>query len=122
MEMDIQVAPVRALLGDVRLDLDELESARKRLAEQDAGVQEALGSCTEIAEASGRIFGDILGRDLTAVMTRCNNAVEGVAHAVAEYIKGDEQMVRNVQHLAASVPANYRPPRYGGVLNMRPVE
>ena len=122
MEMDIQVALVRALLRDVRLDFDELESARKLLAAQDAGVQEALGTCTEIAEASGRIFRDILGRDLTAIMTRCNNAVEGVSQAVTEYIHGDEQMVRNVQRLAASAPTNYRPRRYGGALNMRPVE
>ena len=122
MEMDIQVAPVQAMLRDTRLDLDELEKARKLLAGQDHGMREALGVCTEITEAAGLVCRDVLGRDSTAIMTRCNNAVEGVARAVGEYLRGDEQMVRNVQHLAASVPANYRPPRYGGALSMRPVE
>jgi hypothetical protein len=122
MEMDIQVAPVQALLRDTRRDLDELENTRTLLAAQERRMPETLGACTEIAEAAGVICRDVLGRDITAIMTRCNNAVEGVAGAVAEYLHGDEQMVRNVQRLAASVPTNYRPPRYGGALSMRPVE
>lgn len=121
MDMDIQVASVQALLRDARRDLDELENARKLLAEQNHGMQDALGVCAEIAEAAGRVCTDVLGRDITAIMIRCNNAVQGVAQAVAEYLQGDEQMVRDTQRLAASLPPNYRAPRYGGTLSMRPV-
>ena len=121
MNMDIQVAPVQALLRDARLDLDELENARKLLAEQDYALQGALGTCAEIAEAAGRICTEVLGRDISAVMVRCNNAVQGVAQALAEYLQGDEQMVLDTQRLSASLPPNYRPPRYGGTRDMRPV-
>lgn len=122
MEMDIQVASVQALLRDARFDLDELENARRVLAEQEQGLPDLLGTCTQIAEAARGICADVLGRDVSAIMIRCNNAVQGVAQAIAEYVQGDEQMVRNAQRLAASVPANYRPPRYGGSLNLRAVE
>lgn len=122
MEMDIQVASVQALLRDTRLDLDELEKARRLLSEQDHALQDALGVCTGIAEAAGRVCAGVLGRDITAIMTRCNNAVQGVTQAVTEYLQGDEQMVRDTQRLAASLPPNYRTPRYGGPLDLRPVE
>lgn len=122
MEMDIQVASVHALLRDARLDLDELESARQLLAQQEQELPDTLGTCTEIAETVQGICTDVLGRDVSAIMIRCNNAVQGVAQAVAEYVQGDEQMVRDAQRLAASAPANYRPPRYGGSLSLRAVE
>ena len=122
MEMDIQMASVRAMLRDARLDLDDLEHARKLLAEQERGMQDTLGTCAEIAETVRGICTDVLGRDLTAIMVRCNNAVQGVAQAVTEYEHSDEQMVRDTQRLAASLPPSYRPPRYGGSLSRGPVE
>ena len=111
MKTDIQVAPVRSLLFDAASDFDELEAVRTKLRSQKDALVEALGKCADIAAAVTRIGMEILEADQTAIMVRCNNAVKGVDQAVNEYQRGDETMVLNAQHAAASLPGSYRPAR-----------
>lgn len=111
MKTDIQVAPVRSLLFDAASEFEELEAVRIKLRAQKESLVETLGECAEIAAAVTRIGTEVLEADQTAIMVRCNNAVKGVDQAVDEYQRGDEEMVLNAQHAAASLPGNYQPAR-----------
>lgn len=126
MGMDIHVSQVRSVLVDAAGDFDELEAVRVRLSQQEQALAQALAgeyqSCPEIVEAVTGIYADILEPDLSAILTRCNNAVEGVAAALDEYEKGNEQMMVNAQRAAASLPAGYEPSGDRNSYRPRPVE
>ncbi|MCC3302115.1 DUF6507 family protein [Arthrobacter sp. zg-Y895] len=106
MEIDIQVDQVRSLLADASREFDELEAARNTLEFQIEALVEALGKCAEVSAAVTRAGTEILWRDQSAIMVRCNNAVMGVGQAVTEYQRGDEEMAMNVMNAqrAASSP------------------
>lgn len=112
MRVDIQVSEVRRLLSDIGADLEDLEESRTDLADAAVRLQEAVTGCAGLDTEVSRVHEDIFRADTTDIMIRCNNAVQGTAQAVSEYLAGDEEMFQNAQHAAAS-GEYWTPPQHG---------
>ena len=102
MRIDIQVPEVQSLLGDTGADLEDLETERARLTDAASRLQEALTGCAGLDTGISRVHEDVFRSDVTDIMTRCNNAVQGTGHAVAAYLADDKEMVQNIQNAQSS--------------------
>lgn len=122
MTIDIHVAEVQSLLGDTGAELEDLETERTRLSEAASRLQEALTGCSGLDTGMSRVHEDVFRPDVTDIMIRCNNAIQGTAQAVSAYLAGDEEMVQNIQNAqSAAASGEYHTQTQYGVRHSQAV-
>ncbi|MCC3282625.1 DUF6507 family protein [Arthrobacter caoxuetaonis] len=113
---DIQVQGVRSLLHDCSGLVAECEPAKDAAQEALNALETALASCPEVADAVDRLRFDVLANDMTDILVRCNNAVQGTLESVNAYEAGDREMADNARKAAslAESSAAWNAPVPGG--------
>lgn len=113
---DIQVPGVLSLLRDAENLILECEPAKDSAQEALNALETALADCPELADAVDRLRFEVIANDMTDIMVRCNNAVEGTRESVQAYVDGDREMA-DLADKAASLAnpgaAGYRPGSHG---------
>jgi len=107
---DIQVPGVLSLLLDAENLILECEPAKDAAQEALNALETALADCPELADAVDRLRFEVIANDMTDIMVRCHNAVEGTRESVQAYVDGDREMAdlaRKAASLADPEAANY---------------
>lgn len=91
-QWDIQVQGVLSLLHDAENLILECEPAKDSAQEALNALETALADCPELADAVDRLRFEVISNDMTDIMVRCNNAVEGTRESVQAYVDGDRDM------------------------------
>lgn len=100
---DIDTAAVMAAARDTAAELAPLASVATDLQGTVDAVESALGA-NRVAGAFASYARDTLLPDVHSALSRADAAVQGVRAAVAEYLRGDEEMRLRAQAAAAAVP------------------
>jgi hypothetical protein len=100
---DIDHAAVIGIITTAEAQLSALAGTdRETQADIDA-VETALG-VSRVAAAFTEFADNVLMKDIKAAVFGAGNAVHGTRRAVHEYLKGDYEMMDNVQHATAGIP------------------
>lgn len=100
-QWDIQEPGTRALLRDCEELAAECEPAKDSAQDALNGLETALIPCPELADAVDRLRFDVLINDMTDIMARCSNAVQGTLESVNAYAAGDQEMADSARRAAS---------------------
>ncbi|MGO2005436.1 DUF6507 family protein [Arthrobacter rhombi] len=110
MTWKIDVPAVRKVLDTTDSSLSETEGAKDDVATALEAVEASLpGECADIVSALSALRRDTLVNDMTDIMTRGNNAVQGTGESVRAFQDADEDMRDRAQARAASIPVQGPP-------------
>ena len=98
---DIQVPGVLSLLRDAENLLGECEPAKDAAQEALNAIETALAHCPELADAVDHLRFEVVANDMTDIMVRCNNAVQGTRESVQAYSDGDLEMAGSARKAAS---------------------
>lgn len=104
---DIQEQGTRSLLRDCQDLLAECEPAKDSAQAALNELENALISCPEVAGAVDRLRFDVIANDMTDIMVRCNNAIEGTRESVDAYASGDLDMADSARKAASLAESRY---------------
>lgn len=110
---DIQEQGTRSLLRDCQELVAECEPAKDAAQAALNELETALISCPEVADAVDRLRFDVIANDMTDILVRCNNAIEGTRESVDAYAAGDLEMADSARK-AASLAQTRDPGAPGG--------
>jgi len=110
---DIQEQGARSLLRDCQDLAAECEPAKDAAQAALNELESALISCPDVADAVDRLRFDVIANDMTDIMVRCNNAIEGTRESVDAYAAGDLEMADSARKAASLAEAGY-PAASGG--------
>lgn len=98
---NIQDQGVRSLLRDCQDLAAGCETAKDAAQAAMNELETALSSCPEVADAVDRLRFDVIANDMTDIMVRCNNAIEGTRESVDAYASGDLEMADSARKAAS---------------------
>lgn len=110
MTWKVDVPAVRKVLDTTDSSLSETESAKDDVSAALETVEASLsGECTDIVSALSALRRETLVNDMTDIMTRGNNAVQGTGESVRAFQDADNDMLNRAQTRAASIPVHGPP-------------
>ncbi|MER1996032.1 MAG: DUF6507 family protein [Arthrobacter sp.] len=104
-QWDIQEPGTRALLRDCEDTAAGCEPAKDSAQAALNALETALMPCPELADAVDRLRFDVLVNDMTDIMARCSNAVQGTRESVDAYAAGDREMADSARRAASIADA-----------------
>lgn len=104
-QWDIQEPGTRALLRDCEDTTAGCEPAKDSAQAALNALETALMPCPELADAVDRLRFDVLVNDMTDIMARCSNAVQGTRESVDAYAAGDREMADSARRAASIADA-----------------
>lgn len=99
---DIQEEGTRSLLRDCQDLVARCEPAKDAAQAALNALETALASCPELADAVDRLRFDVIANDMTDIMVRCNNAIQGTRESVDAYAAGDRDMAHSARNAASA--------------------